>query len=436
MSEPSVRLEGVTKRFGDFVAVRELDLEIAEGEFFTLLGPCGCGKTTTLRMIAGFEEPTERPGPDRRRRRRRRCPPHKRPTNTVFQSYALFPHLSVGDNVAFGLERKKVAQGRDRAPRRRGARARRARRRRPTAARTSSRAAAAARRARARAGQPAQGPAARRAARRARPEAAQGPAGRAQADPARGRDHVRLRHPRPGGGADDVRPDRGHEPRPRSSRSARARGGLRAPDDHLRRRLHRRLEPDAGRRHVGRERRPRHGAPRQPASRSKRRVDGLARGRALPRGRPPREAADRSRRARPARRTAGPGVEGVVESSVFLGTSTQIVVRLAGDVPMTVLVPNADEAERQRLPGGGARCGLSWAPEHMHWCASPPTGRNLADGRRRRWLTGAGANRRLGLQGSHCDGRCALAARAAAIVGGGNEADVQSPRAARSRASS
>ena len=72
--------------------------------------------------------------------------------------------------------------------------------------------------------------------------------------------------------------------------------------------------------------------------------------------------------------TDGPAVDGVVESSVFLGTTTQIVVRLAGDVPITVLVPNADEAERQRLPGGGANVRLSWAPEHIHWCATSPDG--------------------------------------------------------------
>ena len=105
--EPSVRLEGVIKKFGEFVAVRELDLEVAEGEFFTLLGPSGCGKTTTLRMIAGFEEPTEGrvqiDGADVVD-----LPAHKRPTNTVFQSYALFPHLTVGENVAFGLRRKKI----------------------------------------------------------------------------------------------------------------------------------------------------------------------------------------------------------------------------------------------------------------------------------------------------------------------------------------
>jgi spermidine/putrescine transport system ATP-binding protein len=107
--EPSVRLDGVEKRFGDFVAVRGIDLDVARGEFFTLLGPSGCGKTTTLRMIAGFEAPSAgrilldgRDVSD--------LPAFKRPTNTVFQSYALFPHLSVERNVAFGLERRGVGR--------------------------------------------------------------------------------------------------------------------------------------------------------------------------------------------------------------------------------------------------------------------------------------------------------------------------------------
>jgi spermidine/putrescine transport system ATP-binding protein len=104
---PSVRLEAVTKRFGDFAAVRDVSLDIPRGEFFTMLGPSGCGKTTTLRMVAGFEEPSEGrvllDGEDVTGR-----PAFKRSTNTVFQSYALFPHLSVEKNVAFGLQRKKV----------------------------------------------------------------------------------------------------------------------------------------------------------------------------------------------------------------------------------------------------------------------------------------------------------------------------------------
>ena len=103
----AVELSAVTKRFGEFVAVDELTLDIYEGEFFSLLGPSGCGKTTTLRMIAGFEEPTEggiSVGGDPMRG----VPPYRRPVNTVFQSYAIFPHLNVFDNVAFGLRRSGV----------------------------------------------------------------------------------------------------------------------------------------------------------------------------------------------------------------------------------------------------------------------------------------------------------------------------------------
>jgi spermidine/putrescine transport system ATP-binding protein len=105
--DPSVRLDRVTKRFGDFTAVREMELDIPRGQFFTMLGPSGCGKTTTLRMVAGFEEPSEGrvllDGDDVTA-----LPAFKRPTNTVFQSYALFPHRSVEQNVAFGLQRQKI----------------------------------------------------------------------------------------------------------------------------------------------------------------------------------------------------------------------------------------------------------------------------------------------------------------------------------------
>ena len=97
----------MTKRFGEFTAVDSITLDIHEGEFFTLLGPSGCGKTTTLRMIAGFEEPNGGEilvgGNDVAG-----LPAHRRPTNTVFQSYALFPHLTVRENVAYGLKRKHV----------------------------------------------------------------------------------------------------------------------------------------------------------------------------------------------------------------------------------------------------------------------------------------------------------------------------------------
>jgi spermidine/putrescine transport system ATP-binding protein len=103
----AVELSAVTKRFGEFVAVDDLTLDVYEGEFFSLLGPSGCGKTTTLRMIAGFEEPTEGSisvGGDPMGS----VPPYRRPVNTVFQSYAIFPHLNVFDNVAFGLRRSGV----------------------------------------------------------------------------------------------------------------------------------------------------------------------------------------------------------------------------------------------------------------------------------------------------------------------------------------
>jgi spermidine/putrescine transport system ATP-binding protein len=104
----AIRFEAVTKRFGETVAVDALDLQVEKSEFFSLLGPSGCGKTTTLRMVAGFEQPSQGhiylDGDPVEA-----VPPYKRNVNTVFQSYALFEHLSVQDNVAFGLKRRKVA---------------------------------------------------------------------------------------------------------------------------------------------------------------------------------------------------------------------------------------------------------------------------------------------------------------------------------------
>ena len=100
---PIIHFEGITKRFGKVVAVDNVNLQIQEGEFFALLGPSGCGKTTLLRMLAGFETPTEGrlliDGKDVAA-----LPPNKRPVNMVFQSYAVFPHMSVADNVAYGLK--------------------------------------------------------------------------------------------------------------------------------------------------------------------------------------------------------------------------------------------------------------------------------------------------------------------------------------------
>ena len=106
-AKPLIRFENVTKKYGDFTAIDNLTLNIYEREFFALLGPSGCGKTTLMRMIAGFDEPTEGKvllagqnlvG----------IPPYSRPVNMMFQSYALFPHMTVADNIAFGLKQAKV----------------------------------------------------------------------------------------------------------------------------------------------------------------------------------------------------------------------------------------------------------------------------------------------------------------------------------------
>lgn len=105
--KPLIQFKGVTKRFGTFTAIDNIDLDIYAREFFALLGPSGCGKTTLMRMLAGFEAPSEGTilldGKDIAP-----VPPNKRATNMMFQSYALFPHLSVFDNVAFGLRREKL----------------------------------------------------------------------------------------------------------------------------------------------------------------------------------------------------------------------------------------------------------------------------------------------------------------------------------------
>ena len=113
-----IQISDLSKSYGDVVAVNHIDLEIMPGSFFSMLGPSGCGKTTTLRMIAGFEALTSGrillDGVDLRH-----TPPHKRPVNTVFQAYMIFPHLNVYENVAFGLRRKRV--GKDELRRRVGA---------------------------------------------------------------------------------------------------------------------------------------------------------------------------------------------------------------------------------------------------------------------------------------------------------------------------
>ena len=140
MAGGDVQLVDLVKRFGDFAAVSGINLEMPSGEFFSLLGPSGCGKTTTLRMIAGFERPTGGQilldGEDMAQ-----TPPHKRDVNTVFQNYALFPHLTVQQNVALRPEVPEGREGRGHDARRRRPRAGADVRRSPTGVRASCRAA-------------------------------------------------------------------------------------------------------------------------------------------------------------------------------------------------------------------------------------------------------------------------------------------------------
>ncbi|MFL5897817.1 MAG: ABC transporter ATP-binding protein [Solirubrobacterales bacterium] len=350
-----VVLNSVTKQFGELTAVDAIDLEIEEGEFFTMLGPSGCGKTTTLRMIAGFEDVTDglltiddvdMMG----------IPPHKRPTNTVFQSYALFPHLSVRVNVAFGLKRKGAEKG--------------------------------------------------EIERRVREELERvGLAAEANRRPAQ----------LSGGMQQRVALARALVNLPRVLLLDEPLGAL---DLKLRKGLQvelKKIQREVGITFVYVTH------DQEEALTMSDRIAVMNRGRIEQIG-DPEEVYDRPTTTfvagfigvsnlmpgtirktgdqgeveldsgvkvtagvggftvgerchavvRPEKLAIGdggqgnPSVEGLVESSLYLGTSTQLIVRLGDDVRMTVLVPNTDEAERQRLPGGGAQVKLSWTPDHMH----------------------------------------------------------------------
>jgi spermidine/putrescine transport system ATP-binding protein len=362
-----VRLVQVTKTFGDVFAVDHIDLEVHDGEFFSLLGPSGCGKTTTLRMIGGFEQPTEGTvridGDDVSG-----LPPHRRPTNTVFQSYALFPHMSVEDNVAFGLRRKRVDRGEIRS--RVEAELKRVglwteSKRRPS--QLSG-------------GQQQRVALARALVNLPKVLLLDEPLGAldlklrkelqvelkriqrdvgitfvyvthdqeealTMSDRIAVMNHGRVEQvadpetvydqpettfvagfigvsnlmPAKVTGAGEIQLDQG----PTLSAET---GSLRGGD-----RCHAVVRPE------------------------KLRIDALeGQGAASSNGLPT--------------------VEGTVESSLYLGTSTQIAVDLGDGVRMTVLVPNASEAERRRLPGGGVRVELSWEPENMHVVRESVTG--------------------------------------------------------------
>ncbi|HEX2393197.1 MAG TPA: ABC transporter ATP-binding protein [Solirubrobacterales bacterium] len=362
----SVELRGVTKRFDGFVAVDDLSLELTRGEFFTLLGPSGCGKTTTLRMIAGFERPSEGEirieGEDVAA-----LPPHRRPTNTVFQSYALFPHLSVEDNVAFGLKRKGA--GKDEIAERVAAELRRV----GLAAEANRR--------------PSQlsgGMQQRVALARALVNLPKvllldEPLGALDLKLRKGLQVELKRIQREVGITFVYVTHDQEEALTMSDRIAVMNRGrveqVAAPEEVYDRPTTTFVAGFIGVSNL---------MPGSVASPGQVRLDsGLevaADTGSLPVGEGC-AAVVRPEKLRIELAGEGSGsanglprVEGVVESSLYLGTATQIAVDLGGGVRMTVLVPNADEAERQRLPGGGARVVLAWEPEHMHVVTESPQG--------------------------------------------------------------
>jgi spermidine/putrescine transport system ATP-binding protein len=359
-ADPTVRLERVSKHFGELVAVKELDLDIGQGEFFTMLGPSGCGKTTTLRMVAGFEQPTAGrvliEGTDVAG-----LPSYKRPTNTVFQSYALFPHLSVRDNVAFGLRRKKVAKGEidqrvEAELERVGLAAEINRRPNQLSGGQQQRVALA-----------------RALVNLPKVLLLDEPLGALDLKLRKGLQLELKRIQRDVGITFVYVTHDQEEALTMSDRIAVMSNGVVEQVDTPENVYERpattfvagfigvsNLMPGT----VGSAGGGRGMIRLDTGIEVEARVDGIGTGeRCHAVVRP-----EKLRITEPGSTTPGglPGVDGVVQSSVYLGTSTQIIVALPGDVSMTVLVPNASEAERARLPGGGASVRLSWEPDHMH----------------------------------------------------------------------
>jgi spermidine/putrescine transport system ATP-binding protein len=361
LSEPSVRLQGVTKAFGDLVAVDDLDLDIGDGEFFTLLGPSGCGKTTTLRMVAGFEEPTSGSvligGQDVVD-----LPAHKRPTNTVFQSYALFPHLSVGENVAFGLRRKKVPK--DEIERRVATELERVGLGREVNRRPAQLSG----------GQQQRVALARALVNLPKVLLLDEPLGALDLKLRKGL-QIQLKQIQRDVGITFVYVTHDQEEAlTMSDRIAVMQSGrieqMGDPEDVYERPsttfvagfigVSNLMPGTATSVNGDRVRVKLDTGPELEAQGA----DGVTTGERIHAVvRPEKLQIQGANGSGPA---DGPSVEGIVEASVYLGTATQIVVGLDEEVRMTVLVPNASEAERARLPGGGARVRLSWAPEHIH----------------------------------------------------------------------
>jgi spermidine/putrescine transport system ATP-binding protein len=352
---PCVVLNSVTKRFGDLTAVNAIDLDIAEGEFFTMLGPSGCGKTTTLRMIAGFEEVTDGSlaiddvdmlG----------IPPHKRPTNTVFQSYALFPHLNVKENVAFGLRRKGVDKSEI------GRRVQEELERVGLAAEGNRKPAQLS------GGMQQRVALARALVNRPRVLLLDEPLGALDLK-LRKRLQVELKTIQRDVGITFVYVTHDQEEALTMSDRIAVMNQGRVEQIGDPERVYDRPMTTFVAGFIGVSNlMP--GTVRKSGARGEVELDSGVQVNTDVDGFNP---GDRCHAVvRPEKLSIGsengshPSVEGMVESSIYLGTSTQLIVELPGEVKMTVLVPNASEAERQRLPGGGARVKLSWAPEHMH----------------------------------------------------------------------
>ena len=369
-------LRGVTKRFGDFTAVDSIDLDIQEGEFFTLLGPSGCGKTTTLRMIAGFEEPNDGEilvGGENVAG----LPAHKRPTNTVFQSYALFPHLTVRDNVAYGLKRKRVDKAeideRVRAELERVGLANEANRKPNQLS----------------GGQQQRVALARAVVNLPKVLLLDEPLGALDLKLRKGL-QLELKRIQQEIGITFVYVT--HDQEEALTMSDRIavmnRGIVEQVDSPVE--IYERptttfvagfigvsnLMPGVVRSLSGEKAE----VELEAGVTISADANGLATGErchavvrpeklyVAPKGVPaPELAADAQ------------SVDGVVTSSVFLGTATQLVVELRGGARMTVLYLNTDEAKRQELPGGGADVTLSWTPEHIHLVRESGTERATAD---------------------------------------------------------
>jgi spermidine/putrescine transport system ATP-binding protein len=362
---PSVELCGVTKRFGDLAAVDDLSLELAQGEFFTLLGPSGCGKTTTLRMIAGFERPDEGEirieGEDVAQ-----LPPHKRPTNTVFQSYALFPHLTVEANVAFGLKRKKVGKGEI------------AERVQAELERVGLAAEAKRKPSQLSGGMQQRVALARALVNLPKVLLLDEPLGALDLKLRKGLQVELKRIQREVGITFVYVTHDQEEALTMSDRIAVMNRGrieqVASPEDVYERPATTFVAGFIGVSNLmpatvtGSDQVELDQGPTIAAS-----TEGFSSGERC-------HAVVRPEKLRVevegngAGQTDRPRLDGVVASSLYLGTSTQLLVDVADGVRMTVLVPNAGEDERQRLPGGGARVGLSWEPGHMHLVRELPNG--------------------------------------------------------------